>query len=570
MFIQNARKRTLTIAWLIILLISLILAVNDSHATQKDLQLSPKQPDAQNALSIDTLNDINDSIKLQSEEVNVKIALLKKAKTDQEKIKLQAEIDDVSRSIDAQASSFEMIITGGQALAKKDTTEEKEFDWQKDLLEILQPIISELRQLTEHKRKMDSLQKNIVNYESQNQEIDIALSHIARINKEKLEEDTLKKFEQINKKWQDKLEENNHLLSVTRLQLDEMIRSEEANKISFDEHAKQFATGRGATIFIALVAFIAVYIAMSLIWKGVIWVNVRKPSEKWRYYQRIVTLTYHVMMILLAITAVFYVLSVRNDQALIAIAVLLLVSIIWVLKNSIPRYIDELKILLNTGAVREGECIIYNGIPMKITSLNFDTELINPAVPTLKLRLPLSEISNYISRPYTTDEPWFPCKVGDYVRLSDGKYGLVKNITLENVLVTLYNGMMPKTYTMSDFLSSQPKNLSQGFIVTSTIGVDYKYQQQCTAQMPEILCEGIRKGLQQESSGASLKDIWVYFSQANTSSLDFKIVAIFDGKAAEDYYPIVRSLQRYAVEVCNQQQWEIPFTQIVLHNNPNQ
>lgn len=570
MLIQNARKGLLTIGWLIIFLFSLIFSVTCSHATQQVLQLPTDQPGFEDTLSIDTLNGIVSSIKQQNEEVNVKVALLKKAKTEQEKIKLQAEIDDASRSIDAQASSFEMIITGGQELAKNDTAEEKEFDWQKDLFEILQPIMNELRQLTEHKLKMDGLQKNIVNYESQNQEISIVLDHIARINKEKLEEDTLEKFEQINKKWREQLEENNHLLSVARLQLDEMIRSETANKISFGEHAKQFATGRGATIFMALVAFIAVYFSMSLIWKGVIWVSVRKPSERWRYYQRIVTLIYHIMMVLLAITAVFYVLSARNDQALIAIAVLLLVSIIWVLKNSIPRYIDELQILLNTGAVREGECIIYNGVPMKITRLNFHTKLINPDVPTLKLRLPLSELSNYISRPYTTDEPWFPCKVGEYVRLSDGKYGLVKNITLENVLITLYNGMMPKTYTMNDFLSSQPKNLSLGFIVTSIIGLDYKYQQQCTDQIPEILCDGIRKGLQQESYGSSLNDLWVYFSCANSSSLDFKIVAIFDGRAAEDYYPIVRSLQRYAVEVCNQQQWEIPFTQVVLHNSPNQ
>ena len=52
-----------------------------------------------------------------------------------------------------------MILTAGQELNKADTAEKQEFDWQKDLLEIVQPIISELRQLTENKRKLDGLHK---------------------------------------------------------------------------------------------------------------------------------------------------------------------------------------------------------------------------------------------------------------------------------------------------------------------------------------------------------------------------------------------------------------------------
>ena len=52
-----------------------------------------------------------------------------------------------------------MILTAGQELNKADTAEKQEFDWQKDLLEIVQPIISELRQLIESKRIMDGLHK---------------------------------------------------------------------------------------------------------------------------------------------------------------------------------------------------------------------------------------------------------------------------------------------------------------------------------------------------------------------------------------------------------------------------
>ncbi|MDP1558651.1 MAG: hypothetical protein Q8K59_01945, partial [Nitrosomonas sp.] len=108
-------------------------------------------------------------------------------------------------------------------------------------------------------------------------------------------------------------------------------------------------------------------------------------------------------------------------------------------------------------------------------------------------------------------------------------------------------------------------NLSRGFNVTSIFGIDYKYQQQCTTHIPELLCAGIRKGLLNETYGSSLQDIFVFFEHANTSSFDFKVIATFDGKVAGDYFSITRALQRYAVEVCNQRQWETLFAQLVIH-----
>ncbi len=566
MIIQRViQDKLITMLYLIFFACTTMYATQ-SHAESEVSPVSSKQKTSQRVISPNKLNNIVENINIQKNTLKTKLEQLEKTGSAQEKAKIQAKIDEIMDFIASQKSSFEMILTAGSSLPEADTSEGEEFDWQKDLLEILQPIFSELRQMTEFKRKLDDLQQNITTYKTQISEIEEVLGHMAKINKQGLGEEALKQFEKINRKWQRELAENQQLLLVARLQHSEMVKSQTAREISIGEHFKQFATGRGATLLMALATFTLVYFSMLMLWKGIVWISERKPNDKWEYYQRVIALIYHIMIVLLAIAAVFYVLSVRNDRVLIALGIILLVSVIWVLKSSIPRFIDELKLLLNTGSVREGECITYNGIRMRVDELNFDTKLTNPFIPELEIRLPLAELSNYVSRPYTEDEPWFPCKAGDYVMLADGKYGLVKYITPENVLLTLYNGMMPQTYAIQDFLAAQPENLSQGFIVTSEIGIDYKYQPQCTTQIPEILRAGIQNGLQQESYGSSLKHLQVYFAQANTSSLDYKIVAFFDGQAAEYYYPVERALQRHAVEVCNQQQLEIPFTQVVLHN----
>jgi hypothetical protein len=564
--IQRVIKNKSVVTLFIFFFACTTVYATQSRAEREELPTSAQQKRSKHVISPNKLNNIVENITIQKNTLKTKLDQLEKTTSEQEKAKIQSKINEITDFIAAQKSSFEMILTAGSALPETDTSDGKEFDWQKDLLEIVQPIISELRQMTEYRRKLDDLQQNITAYKLQIAEIEEVLEHIAQINKQGLGDEALKQFEKINKKWQRELEENKQLLLVARLQYGEMVKSQTAREISISEHFKQFASGRGATLLMALAAFTLVYFSMLMLWKGILWISERKQNEKWAYYRRVITLIYHVMMVMLAIAAVFYVLSVRNDKVLVALSIILLVSVIWVLKSSVPRYINELKILLNTGSVREGECITYNGIQMKVEDLNFDTKLTNPLIPELKIRLPLAELTNYISRPYSKDEPWFPCKTGDYVMLADGKYGLVKCITPENVLLSLYNGMMPQTYAIQDFLAAQPENLSQGFIVTSVIGIDYKYQQQCTNQIPEILREGIKKSLHQARYGGSLKHLRVYFAQANTSSLDFKIVAFFDGQAAEYYYPIERALQRHAVEVCNQQQWEIPFTQVVLHN----
>lgn len=529
--------------------------------------LSIKKPLHKGKAFFQTLNGIVHSIKLQKKEIEEKSDLLKKAKTEQDRINIQLKINELSQSVEEQEKSFELIQTGGLELARIEATQEKAFDWQKDLLDILQPIMNELRQLTQERRKLVAIQNKISYYQSQIHDSNKALSQMARINKDGLEIDALEKFEQIKQKWQNLLEENNRLLEVAELQLDGMIKAQTEREVSISDQIKQFATGRGTTLLMSVMAFVIVYFSLLSLWKGIIWISTRKQENKSSYFQRITTLVYYTSMVLLSLAAVFYVLSIRNDQALIGLAFIILIVMVLALRNSIPSYISELKVLLNAGSVREGERIDYNGIPMKVENLNFYSKLTNPKIPGLTLRLPLSELSNYISRQYTQDEPWFPCQQGDYVMLSDGTYGKVKCITFESVLISFYNGMSPKTYSAINFLATNPRNLSQGFIVTSDFGIDYKYQQQCTTKIPELLCAGIRQGLQKEIYGDSLEDIWVYFAQANTSSLDYKIIASFNGKAASDYYAITRALQRYAVEVCNQQGWKIPFSQLVVHTD---
>ncbi len=500
------------------------------------------------------LNDIIKKIRTHKKELDEQLKLLEEARTDQEKEKIQSAVDTIQETIADQEDSFEMLLTAGIDLGIDETTSKKDFDWQQDLIEILQPFLRELHKLTENKRKLDNLHFKITFHQQQIQKINKALKHISKINEENLQTEALAEFERINQKWQDQLDENKHLLEVAQLQRDEMIQFKTEQESSFFNYIQEFAEGRGATLFLALTAFVGVYFIMLLILKFFsLFLNRR--DKKRSYFERIILILYYFLMGILALTAFFYVLEVRDDALMTSITIVILISIAWVLKNSIPAYFEELRLLLNTGSAREGECISYNGITMQIQSLHYYTNLINPLLPELKLRLTLSELTKYVSRPVSKDEPWFPCKVGDYVMLYGDIYGKVNNITLENIILSLPNGTMPITYTIEDFLYANPRNFSLGFVATTNFRIDFKDLKICTVEIPRILTEGIHQGILKESFGISLIDLSVHFAKADVSVLEYEIIANFDGAAANEFYSIIRALQHYALQICNQKQW---------------
>lgn len=520
----------------------------------------------QNEVVFEKLNAITESIKALEEKHQERVNLLNKAKTEKEKETIQNEIDAIDQSIKDQENTFALIQTGGLNFSKVEDSEDKTFDWQKNLLEILQPIMNELHEYTEVQRRVLQLHNKIAFYQTQIEDSNKALEKMGRINQDGLEPAALDKFMQTKSKWEDLLADSQHQLEFAQIQLDGILASEREDTVSIGDHLKQFAYGRGATILITVLGSLAVFFVMLYLWKGILWLMTWRQGGKLSYFQRLSNLIYHVITVLFTIATIFYILNLRNDQVLVGIAVLVLVITIWALKNSVPRYIHELQTMLNAGPVREGERILYHGIPMKIERLNFFSKLINPAIPSLRVKLPLSELNGYVSRPYSQDEPWFPCKVGDYVLFSDGWCLKVNSISLEYVQLAMSNDTMPMIYSIQEFIDARPRNLSLGFVVVSVIGIDYQYQSKSTTEIPDLFQQGILDNMQKESYASALLSVSVYFEQANSSSLDYKIVASFDGSVASDYYAIKRDLQRFAVDVCNRQQWTIPFNQLVVHS----
>ena len=278
--------------------------------------------------------------------------------------------------------------------------------------------------------------------------------------------------------------------------------------------------------------------------------------------RRILAYSYKALSISLATLAVLAVLYIQGDVLLLVIALIIFLIILLGLRNYLPRYLQESKLLLNIGAVRERERVIYKDLPWMVRSLGMYSRLYNPALDGL-LRLPMAEMLHLVSRPFREDEPWFPTSPGDWVMMADGAIGQVLRQTPEIVQLKTKGTVL--TYATSSFLTGGPRNLSEGFGVSTVFGIDYKHQAISTHIVPKVLHEAIERGLNATDFGKYVENILVEFKEAAASSLNYQIYVTIKGEGAEFYFAISRLVQRLCVDTCNAQGWGIPFNQITLN-----
>jgi hypothetical protein len=143
-------------------------------------------------------------------------------------------------------------------------------------------------------------------------------------------------------------------------------------------------------------------------------------------------------------------------------------------------------------------------------------------------------------------------------------YGKVVGITQELVELVALGGAH-RTYRTGDFLSLSPVNLSRNFRISETIGISYSLQKDSVSGIPELLRAFVEQRITESGYGEQLHKLNVEFQQANNSSLDLAVVADFDGSLADRYFRLRRSIQGWCVEACTAHNWEIPFTQVTLH-----
>ncbi len=474
-------------------------------------------------------------------------------------------IEILVREIAQLKSSFEQLALGGLDTSLLAPVESKPYDWQAELLDVIKPVLASLKDLTERPRRIEALRQQVQRAGDQREIVEQALialrARLAAADTPPLRED----LNNLINEWEQRGLEIDSQSDIARAQLNSLLDSTRSTWSAVSETARDFLEGRGLTLGIALLAAAVVWLLVRLVFA--ILRRLRKDQKRIARRRRDRTLTYlsrliTVLLMTIAVLATFY---ARSDVFLLALSVLALGLLFVGARQTLPRYLSEIRLLTDFGAAREEERLMLGGLPMQVRDMGAFAILTNPDLKGFA-RLPLSDLARLTSRP-TTGEPWFPSRTGEHVILSDGRFAQVLNQTVDTV--TLHVGGSVLEMRSADYYASSPLNLSrEGFVSAVTFGIGYRHQTICLSEVPDKIKSALEQAVAAQPYASHCKSILVEFKEAGANSLDYLIVLSMHGQAAEVYLAIPRMIQRTLVALCNREDWDIPFAQLVVHSAP--
>ena len=520
--------------------------------------------------TLDTMNSIIESIKKTGKDIEEMEKIRNRSRiTDREQTLITEELQKVSKRLQELNRDFSVVVTGLEK-GKLFRKEEKETDWNKELQEVFSPLIIQLKQVTERPRQMEILRSVIVYYENLLPKLAKAIDKIDKISEKIDTPETLKHLQELEEFWVQQEKEISSKLGAARHQLFEL----EKEKMSFTE-VMEYLYGsvfkqRGINIFYAVIAFLVTFLICNLFRLLLIKINPLQHSPKYMFLGSLLDLLLYIFSFLAATTTMVVVLYIYGNWLVLATVIILLMGLVWATRNTLPIFIEEIKILLGFGEVRPNEKIIREGIAYRVKSIGIFSYFENPLLTGGLVRLPLRDLIGMRSRPYDENEPWFPTRKGDWIFLSDGSFGEVLMQTPDVVRIDTWWGSY-KSYMPKDFLLQRPQNLSINcFSVNNILNLDFRHSDIVIEEIPQKVESMLQEKIAQQSYGKHLKCIIVEFKEFDSSSLNVIISGQFSGEAASAYFEIGWLFQQVALAACNKYGWQIALNQVMVHQtNPN-
>jgi predicted nucleic acid-binding Zn-ribbon protein len=511
------------------------------------------------------LLETTDAIKAREKELKLLEHKIKTSKDQNFLKQAEQEATELKEIITDLKNQFIALAVDGADLYPPPKQPEQIFNWQEDLKTIAGPLLGQLKKITEHPRMIGELETNITYWSSRMTQLAESINNLKKnlgqVDNPKLIAE-IKNLLQTAESRQAAAQQRLDLLNseLERLQ-------KEGNPImsGLRQAGKTIAVSMGLHLTAALAAALAVYYIIALIGSLPLLVLERRRPTHYIFMERLINLVKHMFGIIFAVFVYMMMLYSLSEWIILGISLVLLAAALMGLRNTVPQYLVQIRTLLNIGSVRQGERLNFGGIPWRISRLDVYTHLHNPLLDG-HLRVSLTDLCRLTSRPYHEDEPWFPTNEGDVVIMEDQVFGTVIRQTPD--IVQLDFGGSVYTYPTARFLENRPRNLTKnGFTVFDTFGMDYSHQAIITSDILTTYRQELATALAASPFAQHNTLLNIEFEQANTSSLDFKIIASFTGAAAPDFYRIKRFLQSASVEAANKHGWIIPFQQVTIHSS---
>lgn len=559
---MHKRKNLIVVFSCLVVLLCPFLSIADSSPDKGESTVEQVVEPVENGPA-EMLVSLLDLQKNLSDQIKMSKKKLKASTSDAEKQALEEEIAQIDKQLSETISDFERIATGVEPalfVEKKPQT----FSWKDEMASLLEPAIKELKRFTVRARQKSDLKEKISELEVLTGAADEAVKHLETVIEKTSDKRVRKEVKGLLPEWRNVNDRLNHKLELAKSELGNLQEQDVSLVESSSKSVKDFFRARGLYLIIALTTFFAILFGSRLLYRLIVALYLRmgRRGEK-SFKVRLLNIVFQVLSVVFATVGLFFVLYLAEDWFLLSMAIIFFIGLSWTIRQGLPRLWQQGRLMLNVGSVREKERIILHGVPWRVDNINVFCKLVNPALD-MELRVPIEELIGLVSRTYDHDEPWFPCRKGDWVVVNGGSRARVVSLSHEQVEVVERGGRRV-TYPTDAFLQACPANLSRNYRLRVPFGVSYGLQDQVTSTIPVMMKEHISTRLEEEGYAKNCLNLQVEFLQANASSLDLLVLADFEGDVADIQKRLERAIQKYCVECCTINDWEIPFPQLTVH-----
>ncbi|OGV46152.1 MAG: hypothetical protein A2X46_12620 [Lentisphaerae bacterium GWF2_57_35] len=464
-----------------------------------------------------------------------------------EEAELQAQFTEFAVAVDASVFS---------------DAPEKAFNWQEELASLLKPILAEFKSATAESRALGELRGQIHELEQLH-----AIAQRGAANLEKLMAPNpsgalRERLESELRLWRQRRDDAYHQKRALQLQLDNRLAARKSPLDSATQYAQTFFKTRGLNLAMGLGAFFLLFFGLRILHAA--YRKVRPSRKRADFATRLGALIFHVFSVVGGLVATLLVFNLVGDWFLLGIVTILLIGMAWAGIKTLPQHIETVKLVLNVGAVKEKERLMFDDMPWQVDSIGFTVRLVNPLLSGGVQTLPVTTLVGLHSRVNGEREEWFPCREGDWVELADGHWGRVAYQTPSSVQLVELGGSQI-VYPTPAFIALNPKVLSTNFRVSTVFGIDYRHQAASTREIPDLMKDRLSKALSELVGAEQLLNVLVVLKAAGASSLDYAVAVDVTGAAAPQYKRIEWAIARILVETCTEQGWTIPFPQLTVH-----
>jgi len=423
-----------------------------------------------------------------------------------------------------------------------------EFTLNHEVNDLLRPLLSSLKQVTQAPRAIESLTNSIEADRDRLKLIEEAITNAtayAPTYQDKEVQATIKGS--VLKSLSEERAELENRIRIYENQLADIRQHQESFIDSSAEVFRKYFRTRGWSLILALLVFSFVFFGARFLHQHLhIYSPLHRPERR-SFYSRLADVIYYILSFVGGVFAALLVLYVRGDWMLLSFSLLFLAGLTLAAKNGLPHFYEQTRLLLNLGEAREGERVIIGNVPWRVETLSFFSTLNNPWLKGGKLRIPLRQMATLISRRFDENEPWFPSKDGDWVTLDDGTTGKVILQSPEQVQLVMLGGSL-KTYRVGSYLDKNPKNLSTGFRITAKVALNLSSIEASFEAMAKTVQEQIHRGILEKVEHESLLDLAVDVISTGDSSFGLHINADFSGDVASKYEELGRLVQKTATQ----------------------